>query len=228
MTKALIAILALWSDLAFAQQVQFVGFSTEEAVGHAGIKWLNILCRQDFGDQSRICISGEIITTLDLGPPDGGSLAGWVQPTRDMDLDGPTCSGWSHDDPDLVGPFATGIQRTSTLRPAVGLINLEHQVPVHVGEREKVRRQGIRPDFEDPRIAEHPETHNIFGINVTHRDDDNRMRIGIYSRHRARKQVKCVVQLLEIAFEQGEHATSGHCPQGADHEQIANRELHKL
>ena len=104
---------------AFAQQgkkdtssgglMVFVGYSTEEVLGDAGVTGLTRACGSDFGEQARVCTTEEFMLSTDTDEP--GVNHAWILPVffgsegaNIVDYSGAaaghkqmSCEGWTSD-----------------------------------------------------------------------------------------------------------------------------------
>ena len=99
----------------------FIGFSSSQVPGGAGLGGMNAVCQDDLGTDSRVCFSEEIFKSGELsGAPNSGSA--WVHPTiRSAVSDGASvtvfdfsgvsttlpggmaCNGWTESTPGFHG-----------------------------------------------------------------------------------------------------------------------------
>lgn len=83
-----------------AERFEFIGFTAGTTTAGEGIFKLNKMCQQEFG-RSRMCVSEEIMTTIDLPPitEEPEIIWGWVRPVLDNGTaylwnGEDTCNGW--------------------------------------------------------------------------------------------------------------------------------------
>jgi hypothetical protein len=88
---------------------RFVGVTTATVTGAAGIFGLSTLCGEEFSG-SRVCMSRELIETVDPSLEPGEPVHAWIHPTfvptEGTDISGQpavTCSGWSSNSRSQLG-----------------------------------------------------------------------------------------------------------------------------